>query len=286
MNLEFKYSKHYDLVLHALTHMKVNNASDLYDENYIEKMNQVRQNKNILMRIGTLSEYYHNHFERLMLIGFLPYFCSDYENMKKCFLTFDRFAAEDLAYFIKPFIQILDDESKFFFDYWDGVHQCNEDLRNDVEHKFAAELQKYSCVFEHYNKPVMTIFSYNITRNGRGIDNNTHFSALIPFPENDGSFLFSFFQALHEYTHQFTDALLNANINMQDGSHDLSEKVVILADYYLIKALDNGRLNAYFEWLSMYGTPVNEVNFFDIYGVEGRLDFTLRNTVDSILLRI
>ena len=35
MKVEFRYSKHFDLVLHVLAYLKVDNASDLYDEEYI-----------------------------------------------------------------------------------------------------------------------------------------------------------------------------------------------------------------------------------------------------------
>jgi len=282
MNPKFRYVKHYDLVLHVFAHMKVNNASDLYSKKYIEKMSNARQNTDIIARIEALSTYYNENYQRLMIVHFLPYFTPDYENMKRRFLNFERFTPEDLSCFIKPLIQILDDESLFFFDYWDNMHQHNEDLRKDMEHRFTAELQKYACIFEHHNKPAMTLFSYSITRNGRGIDDNAYLSALVPFPENDASFIFSFFQALHEFTHQFTDVLLNANINMQDGSHDLSECIVVLADYYLIKALDSSRLDDYFEWLSMSGN-VTESNLFDMYGIDVQLDSVLRSTIKNIL---
>ena len=45
------------------------------------------------------------------------------------------------------------------------------------------------------------------------------------------------FILLHEYTHKITDKLLNAEINMHDGSHDLTENMIILFAYYFIKAL-------------------------------------------------
>jgi hypothetical protein len=38
MQIDFVYSKHYDLIFYVLSWLKVNNASDLYDERYIEKM--------------------------------------------------------------------------------------------------------------------------------------------------------------------------------------------------------------------------------------------------------
>ena len=37
---------------------------------------------------------------------------------------------------------------------------------------------------------------------------------------------------MHEYTHQFTDKLIGESIRMDDGTHDSSEKAVILFDYF------------------------------------------------------
>jgi len=263
--------------------MKVNNASDLYCEKYITKMAQLRQDDSLHAKISTLSDYYHANFQRLMVVGFLPYYCADYESMKNTFLNFNRFTPEDISRFIKPFIAILDNESAFYFDYWQSVHNATETLRRGVEARFAAEVSKYSRVFEHYNKAAAVLFSYSITRNGRGIFDNNNFSALVPFPENDGEFSRAFFMALHEFTHQLTDALLQTHINMDDGSHDLSEWVVILADYYLIEAVDKARLGAYLEWLRSFGMTATKANFFELFDVGEELHRALRNVVDKIL---
>ena len=54
MKVEFIYPNYYDLVFHVLAYFKVNNASNLYDENYIKKM---EDEKNISNDIFTAVKY-------------------------------------------------------------------------------------------------------------------------------------------------------------------------------------------------------------------------------------
>jgi len=49
MTIQFKYQKHYDLVLHLLAHVKVDNASALYCEGYIATMRHLRQDDSLLV---------------------------------------------------------------------------------------------------------------------------------------------------------------------------------------------------------------------------------------------
>jgi len=157
--------------------------------------------------------------------------------------------------------------------------KSNENLRHSTEEKLKSGLEKYSCIFNYYNKSALVFLSYSITQNGKGFSGiNSCFSAVIPFTGADGNFVKTFCQLLHEYTHQFTDGLLKMNINMKDGSHRLSEKVVILADYYLIKAIDENFINKYFNWL---GTTESE--FFEIYKINDGLETDLKKQVDNIV---
>ena len=135
MKLEFIYPKHFDLVFHVLAYFKVNNASDLYDEQYIEIMSKEKANYNYDIKhdVRPLQDYYNENFERLMLINFLPYNCNDYDEMKNNFLECDYFTQDDLHFFIKPFIEMLDYESKFFFEHWETLNKKYEPLRQSIE---------------------------------------------------------------------------------------------------------------------------------------------------------
>ncbi len=49
-------------------------------------------------------------------------------------------------------------------------------------------------------------------------------------------------------THQITDHKLFTNISMDDGTHLLSEKVVMKTDYYLIQRLEKELLDDYIQF--------------------------------------
>ena len=59
-----------------------------------------------------------------------------------------------------------------------------------------------------------------------------------------------FLQFLHECTHGVTDPLMNRNILMADGSHDISEYQVLCFDEYLIEALAPDMAEIYRVWIS------------------------------------
>jgi hypothetical protein len=145
-------------------------------------------------------------------------------------------------------------------------------------------LEKYFCVFEYFNKPCKILFSFIISQNGRGFHSDTHFAALIRFPKNESAFDFSFIQLLHEYTHNFTDGLLNQNINMKDGSHSLSENVVIVADYYLIKSIDENFIPQYFEWVrNGCNEDLDEQKFINLFNFDENLKAELMKLMSNIL---
>ena len=287
MKIDFIYPKYYDLVFHVMAYFKVNNASDLYDEKYIVKIANEKTGYvyDIRPAVNLLQEYYNENFERLMLINFLPFYCSGgYEEMKNSFLTCNRFTQDDLKYFIKPFIEMLDNESEFFFGYWEALNKKYESLKRSTENYFTGELEKYSCVFDYFGKPCKTLFSYIITKNGRGFYSDSHFAALIRFPENTAAFDFSFIQLLHEYTHTFTDGLLNKNINMKDGSHNLSEYVVLVADYYLIKSTDENFIPRYFDWVkSGFNEDLDESKFLSLFNFDENLKAELMKLINNIV---
>jgi hypothetical protein len=119
-----------------------------------------------------------------------------------------------------------------------------------------------------------------MTRNGRGFHIDGCFSAVVPFPKNNESFQSSFFILLHEYTHQFTDNLLNTDINFANGSHNLSEYAVILSDYYLLKTLDENMVPNY---IRMFTDNESETEFMNTYKVGQNLKDKIKELTGNIL---
>ena len=54
---------------------------------------------------------------------------------------------------------------------------------------------------------------------------------------------------MHECTHSVTDPLMNRQIQMADGSHDIAEYQVLVFDEYLLDALYPEMTETYREWI-------------------------------------
>jgi hypothetical protein len=284
LEINFIYSKHSDLVFHVLAYLEVNNASNLYDIEYINKMELEKQDfgYNIIPNINLLQEYYNVNFGRLGIINFLPFYCNNFIEYKNMLLNFNQFNQNDIQYFINPFIEIMEKESLFYFYFWDKLHNNNINIRESLEEYIKNNLNKFNHLFEYFNKSSNVFLSYSITRNGRGFYIDDYFSAVVPFIKDQNKFQNVFFMLLHEYTHQFTDNLLNSNINFNDGSHNLSEKVVILADYYLIKGIDENLIKNYIGFFS--GDAIESENdFINYFMVEETLKIKIIELIKSVI---
>lgn len=287
MKVDFVYSQVSDLLFHFLAHMKVQNASDLYSENYINFMQSEKNGESsILQEASLLTSYYNDHFERLGVINFLPFYCSDLQAFRDLLLHHHAFCDEDRELFLYPLLRFLERENLFYSDYWERKFYHEQDKRLLAENYMKDTIQKYRCLFQYFKRePAVVCFSFSLTRNGRGLGNETSFSAIVPFPKDSTDYFNCFFQLLHEYTHQFTDALIGSSIQMSDGSHDLSEKLVILFDYYLIKALNKADIEAYLAWLAKIGEneAVSELEFLSFFKIPEALNNTLLSLVEEII---
>lgn len=290
MKIEFMYSPAYDLMYHILAHMEINNASNLYSEEYIDQIKQAKagQYADLIAELAPLTAYYNENFDRLAMINFLPFYCSDVNALIHTLTHFDGFSSEDKEAFILPLTKLIQKENTFYSSYWNQLHEHSASSRAELESYLSEELTKYRKLFAYWKKEHAIIgISYSITCNGRGFGNPQapSFSAIVPFTETKAHYKATFLQILHEYTHQFTDALLQQNIRMDDGSHSLSEQMVILFDYYLIKALQPEDVDAYFRWLSPEadaGGPImTEDVLFQIFGIPEHLNQMLTDLVNK-----
>lgn len=283
MKIEFKYFKHVDLVFHVLAHMHANNASNLFSQTYIDMVQEekIESDFKLSNEVKGLEKYYNDNFERLMMINFLLFYSNNLVELKQILLNYKGFTEKDIQVFINPFIIVLEQESVFYYKYWENQFVMSSDKKMLIESKIESELYKYCCIFNYYNKSAIIYFSSSITQNGRGFINENNFSAIVPFPKKEDDFRNSFFTLLHEYTHQFTDEILNININMEDGSHDISENIVILFDYYLIKSVYKSDVKSYFYWLAKINgnddIKISETEFMSIFKVSDKLNDKIKS---------
>ena len=269
MQMEFTYSYVFDLVYHVLAHMQVNNPSNLYSEEYIAMIREAKggQFEDITESMGQLAEYYNTHFERLSMVNFLPFGCQNMDALTYMVEQQPYFTAEDKVYFLTPFLELLQRESLFYQAYWKGMYDRSEQAREHLAAYLTKEWEKYKVLgsYFHKNRAIAGI-SYSMTCFGRGLYAGDIFVAVVPFKEEEREYKRTFLQMLHEYTHTFTDPMLQQNINMEDGSHTLSEYVVMIFDYYLIKALCPEDLEDYLCYMSRCITgeeePISEELLF------------------------
>ena len=294
MEVKFAYSEICDLVFHFLAHMRVENASDLFSQNYIDRIQSVKSNSkfDVVQEAALLAPYYNENFERVGMINFLPYSCTDFPSFKDLLLRCDTFSQEDKEQLIIPLMHCLELEDKFYSNYWERLFHATYNKRLIAEEYVTNALQKYCCLFEYFKKDSAVVYySFSLTRNGRGIgnENSTILTATIPYPTTEIEYKKAFFTLLHEFTHQFTDPLLATDINMKDGSHDLSEKVVILFDYYLIEALDKSDIASYFIWLAQNSgnenITIDNTQFLSIFKIPDSLNSVLISMINNIISR-
>lgn len=286
MRIDFKYEKHIDLIYHTLAHFHVDNASNLYLPAYVDWMKEIR-NCDLTIPVE-MENYYNENFDRLSIINFLPFYSTDLDNLIQLLWNHHGFTEMDKKIFIVPFIQLLQNESAMYFAFWENKYQKIFDQKVHTENLLRHQFDKFQCIFDYFDKNALAYLSFSLTRNGRGFCGaNGDFGAFAPFPHNEESTKNVFFTLLHEYSHQMTDPLLNTNINMKDGSHDVSENVVILFDYYLISAICEADIEPYFHWLvAIAGTfdkKISVDNFFDIFCVPDTIHHKIKDLVNRII---
>lgn len=289
MIIEFKYSVVYDLMYHILAHMKVENASNLYSETYIDNVNKIKNGRydSITEEVSHLSNYYNENFERLGVINFLPFEYSSVQDLIGATENYYGFTETDKEEFIFPLNQLLKNEFKFYEDYWNKLYDTTSTCRKAFESWIKNEMSKYETLFSYFNKSAVVGMSYSLTNNGRGYGGTSSFNAVVPFAFDKSKFKNIFYQILHEYTHQFTDKLLGENIRMDDGTHDISENVVILFDYYLIKKLYEEETDSYLKWLGSLSNVDNcdEELFLSVFKINNDINERLLELVEKIVRR-
>ena len=293
VEIVFIYSKCVDLVYHVLAYMQVCNDSNLYSEKYIREFEKYRMasefSYDLKHAMTKIEQYYNQNFERLGIVNFLPLTQpdEDFEALKERLLNYPGFTREDKDSFVGPFVTALEKESLIYFPYWESEYRNAHDRRQKGEAEREPLLRSCDCVFSHYQKNKAVAFlSFSITCNGRGLQSQDVFFAAVPLPQNEREAEQAFFQLFHEYTHQFTDILLNRMIRMDDGTHDLSENLVILTDYFIIKKIREEMMKKYLTWIFAIcggtGTPFDEAAFLNMFRIPPDLEEMMLKEINGI----
>ena len=243
-----------DVVYHLLTHMDLRgNPSNLFDGLYIEKMRKIRlpETLALLNKMGSLQDYYEQNFARLAVINFFPFYTSGIDDFIAALCNYRGFTEEDMGQFVNEFLNIFTTEAEQFYgQFWQYVLESNRQNLADFNAYLGESLSHLECIFRNTGLQPNVYACVSMRRYGRGFTKDGFLSAAVPLPSGPEQYGNAFFQAVHEFTHQLTDELINLPISMADQSHALSESVVIVGDYYLFQRLDASKIEAYLGWVS------------------------------------
>ncbi len=247
-DLQLLYAPYIDLLYHALAHMRVNNASNLYSEAYIREASAAMPSASALReKMAALEAYYNEHFERLMPLAFLPFYAPDNASARQLMLSYSDFTEEDRHCFIEPFLDAAEAETAAYLPW--------RQVRMEEAKPFVQAFQ--DCLT---NSPVLRVLcqvtgkracaylSCSMPCNGRGIIMENALCGMVAAPLSMDELEASAIQLLHEYTHAWTDPMQEGTISMEDGSHALTEAVVVVTDDWLFELYRPERLAAYRAW--------------------------------------
>ena len=78
--------------------------------------------------------------------------------------------------------------------------------------------------------------------------------------------------------------MLNTNISLKDGSHSLSENLVIVTDYFLVKSIDEKFIPIYFEWIKNgRKKDLDEKKCLNLFKIDENLQAELMKLINNIL---
>lgn len=297
MDLPILYAWHKDIVFHVLTHMKVDNVSNIFNEVYVQEIRQEKKRLGItddlIGHIEALTDYYIKNFERLSIINFIPFITNSFEELTQTIVNWGSFTEADKGNFINNFIAILEKERVFYRAYWhqkDNILKYRKDI---VEKNLNDRLMLFKCLFDYYKQckhmKVEVLLSYSMGQNGRGSCNQNSQLVALPFPFDENNEEDTFFMALHELTHPCTDNLVGEgkDISMKDGSHALTENIVMIADYEIIKEVNPILVESYFKWIcNKSGNPtvqLDEDMFYNVFVIPAQIKEGLKERIREIV---
>lgn len=261
---KYSYNFQADLAYYLLAHIKLENAADTYDEDYVAKMNECLGGSPRIFE--AVVRYYNDNFDRLALANFIPLIANSFSELKNMLMTVYGITDEDREQFIVPFCNLLEEWKSPYEKYWEQLCETVSAERINVIEKFDAMADKFSSFFEFIEKATQMkteiMLSHSLRKNGRAFMYNGKFIVMLPFPDENRSVEDAFMQLVHECTHPLTDSLLQG-IRMDDGSHDIAEYQVILFDLWLFEKYDNANVKSYVEWISKEYLDAAEANLSD-----------------------
>lgn len=244
---DFGYNRFADLFYYMLAHMPLDCAADVYDAGYVAQMaGELGVSPLVPQR---LTEYYQEHFDRLMVISFFPLATDNLKHLREGLEGCGMLTEEDMSRFVDPLLDICERVSGPFYKWWEQHHNEAAERKGKVYDRFNTLAARFAPFLDSAAGGAKVLFSYSLRKNGRAFTQPDGITVYLTFPEKDEEITGCFLQFLHECTHTVTDPLMNRNILMADGSHAVSEYQVLCFDEYLIGALAPDLAETYKDWI-------------------------------------
>lgn len=263
--VELRTSPSIDLLYHGLAHLPLDNDASLYSEAYLARSGG---DEHLRARLAPLADWYAAHFDRLASVGFLPFLAPDWAATGALLLNHPGYTEEDRARFLRPLLAALDEAAPRYLRWRQNeLDRCAAGMA--LLRARLADCPVLAAMVRHTGKPAVAYLSCSLPRNGRGVLMRDALCAMAPAPATPGEAADAHRQLLHEYTHAWTDGLLDGPIAMDDGTHDLSEGLVLLADDWLYRLCQPAELAAYRAWAGRMLEADGPVTGADIAGLTG-----------------
>ena len=263
--MEIIRSVYTDLIFHVFAHVKIDNASDIYDEAYVAKMERELGRKTVILE--SVIAYYCANFERLTFVNFLPYFMAkSVEEVCYMIRQVGMTTKEDNERFVQPFCDMIQEISADYIAYWERKKDEGQISYDGLKAYLDEQSSVMSRFFENLhamtNRKLMVIISESLRCNGRAFMMGDMSVVILPVPSEQYSLQQIFMQLVHECTHMITDPLIES-IRMDDGSHDIAECQVMLFDLWLFERDSKALCEEYVKWLSQEALDECEKNLSD-----------------------
>ena len=244
---EFRYNRFADLYYYLLAHMPIDCAADVSDPEYTAEM---AGKLGIFPGIPPkLTDYYEENFDRLAITGFIPLAVKNTQQFREALVSCGQLTDRDMEAFVDPMIEICDRVSDRFYEWWTAHHEEVAPQTDKVYDRFRTLTDRVGAFFSNLELKPSVLFSYSLRKNGRAFFQPGEIIVYLTFPEKPEEITGCFLQYLHECTHSVTDPMMNRNILMADGSHDIAEYQVLVFDEYLLDALYPEMTETYREWI-------------------------------------
>lgn len=245
--ITFSYNRFADLFYYLLAHMPINCAADVSDQAYTAEM---AGELGIFPGIPPkLTEYYEEHFDRLMIADFIPLTVRNTQQFRETLVSCGMLTDKDMEAFADPMIGICERVSERFYEWWTQHHEAVAPQAEKVYVRFRALADRFGGFLAALPMKPEVLFSYSLRKNGRAFTGRDSLTVFLTFPEKDGELMGCFLQFLHECTHSVTDPMMNQSIQMADGSHEISEYQVLCFDEYLVEKVCPELAGTYRDWI-------------------------------------